>query len=49
MGSNSLQCHIDFEDAAQKAAAHPMVVMGDQLSDLPVINNFSMSESLPYA
>ncbi|KAF8062783.1 CMT3 [Scenedesmus sp. PABB004] len=33
-------CRVEFASAASEAAAHPMVVMGDVLTDLPPVDNF---------
>ncbi len=41
-------CEVDFLSAAARGAAYPMVLMGDVLSDLPPITNFTIADSLQY-
>lgn len=48
LNEDSRHCYVTFTVEAPERAAHPAVVMGDVLGDLPAVHNFCLSEAAKY-
>lgn len=48
MLANTRDCYVDFMSPDAYAAASPMVLLGDVLSDLPEVSNFCLTDQTDY-